>query len=425
MIRVINQLRQVVPPEIKRPYWRLKSYVDRYYINRPYSGEIDLRRTLVGGEGTYDAVSWAERTGDWQRVSTPLANSHYVGFLAQYQTLGERILEWKNFEHTAYFKNALRCIEFWGDYFGQRTRDGIQAQARAFITLYERIKNGDASEVSFPSAKDHAVRRSRPRVRETLTARMFQIVDGHHRLAIAWILGDRKSRVKILRPASPSGLQSLVLKVSQTQGRRELYQPIDSLEFDESWGLVRRCHDRFAMMVDFLASRNYDLNKLSVVDLACSYGWFVKELSKKGCDATGIEADSTPLHVGRIAYGLSADLLIQRDFRTFARHCGRTFDVVLLLSVLHYFPLKRAAGTPEEVLREVDAITGSVLFFDTGQSHEEWWRNSLPEWNDEFIIKFIKNNTSFRYVTPLGRDSDNVGPYRNNYARTLFACYRA
>jgi hypothetical protein len=179
------------------------------------------------------------------------------------------------------------------------------------------------------------------------------------------------------------------------------------------------------MMLDFLSSRAYELNKLSLVDLASSYGWFVNEFSKRGCDATGIEADPTPLNIGRIAYGLRTNQLIQCDFRTFTRHCGRTFDVVLLLSVLHYFPLKRAAGTVEEVLREVDAITGSVLFFDTGQSHEEWWRNSLPEWNDEFIIKFIKNNTSFRYVTPLGRDSDNVGPYRNNYARTLFACYRA
>jgi hypothetical protein len=379
----------------------------------------------VGGQGTYSAVSWAERTGDWQRVSTPLENSNYVGFLAQYRKFGEKILDWKNFEHTDYFKNALRCVEFWGDYFGQRTRDGIQAQARAFIILYERVKNGDATEVNFPSIKDHALPRSLPRVRETLTANTFQIVDGHHRLAIARILGNRKAKVIVLRPASPSGLQSLVLKVNRTQGRRELYQPIDSVEFDESWGLVRRCHDRFAMMLEFLNSRNYDLTKLSVVDLACSYGWFVNEFSKRGCDATGIEADPTPLNIGRIAYGLRTNQLIQRDFRTFARHGGRTFDVVLLLSVLDYYPLKRASGTPEELLREVDAITGSVLFFDTGQSHEEWWRNSLPEWNDEFIIQFIKNNTSFRYVTPLGRDSDNVGPYRNNYARTLFACYRA
>jgi hypothetical protein len=422
---MIRQLKRSVPVGVKRPYWRLKSYIDRHYVNRPVIREIDLKRTLVGGEAVYDPVSWAERTGDWERVSTPLPNSKYVQFLAQYRTLGEKVLDQKNFEQTGYFKNALRCVEVWGDYFGQRTHDGIRAQARSFITLYERIKKGDGSVVNFPSAKDHALPGWPPRVRETLTTNTFQIVDGHHRLAIAWILGDRKAKATVLRPASPSGLQSLVLKVNQTQGRRELYQPIDRLEFDQSWGLVRRCHDRFTMMLKFLNSCGYELSKLSVVDLACSYGWFVNEFSKRGCDATGIEADPTPLNIGRIAYGLRADQLVQRDFRTFLRGCGRTFDVVLLLSVLHYYPLKRASGIPEEVLREVDAITGSVLFFDTGQSHEEWWRQSLSQWNDKFIIDFIKDHTSFTRVIPLGRDSDNVGPYRTNYGRTLFACYRA
>ena len=424
MIPAINQLKKVVPPALKGPYRRFRSYVDRHYANRPYIKEIDLKRTLVGGEGTYDAVSWAERTGDWQRVSTPLENSIYVGFLAQYRELGEKIFDWKNFEHSDYFKNALRCVQFWGDYFGQRTPEGINAQARAFITLYERSKNGDLNEVSFPSNKDHARPRTRPVVRETFTPNTYQIKDGHHRLAISWVLGNRKAKVTVVRPAEPSGLQSLVLKVSQTQGRKELYQPIDSLEFDESWGLVRRCHDRFRMMLDFLTSRNYPLNKLSVVDLACSYGWFVNAFSKRSCDALGVEVDPTLLNIGRTAYGLQTEQLVQNDFTAFASNCDRTFDVVLLLSVLHYYPLKRAPGTPEEVLRKVDAITGSVLFFDTGQSHEEWWRKSLPEWNDEFIIKFIKENTSFTHVSPLGRDSDNVGSYRNNYARTLFACFR-
>jgi hypothetical protein len=76
-------------------------------------------------------------------------------------------------------------------------------------------------------------------------------------------------------------------------------------------------------------------------------------------------------------------------------------------------------------MKKVDAITGSVLFFDTGQSHEEWWRRTLPEWNDEFITEFVQRNTSFDQVIPLGRDADNVGRYANNYQRTLFACVRS
>jgi len=262
-------------------------------------------------------------------------------------------------------------------------------------------------------------------VQETLTPNTFQIEDGHHRLAIAWVLGHRKAKATVLRPPLPTGLQSLVLKVDQTQGRKELYQPIEDPEFDDTWGLVRRCHDRFAMMLKFLAESGHNIKGLSVADVACSYGWFVSEFSKRGCRAIGADMDPVALKIGRIAYGLTSEQQVQSDLQTFLHRCDRAFDVVLFLSVLHYFPLKRAPGSPEDILKQVDAITGSCLFFDTGQSHEEWWRNSLPEWDEDFIIKFIKRNTSFTRVVPLGTDSDNVDPYSDNYRRTLFACVRS
>ena len=421
----VRYLKQIVPDTVKSPYWLLKSYVDKICTNRPRVKEIDLRRTLVGGEGDHDSVKWAEMTGDWHRPSTLLENSIYVNFLEQYRRLGRKIFDATTFRQSAYFRNASTCVQLWGDYFGQQEPEGILAQAKSFVELYERIKNGDSGPVKFPSEKDHAKPRSRPEVQETLTANTFQIVDGHHRLAIAWILGQRQVGATVLRPPLPTPLQSLVLAVNQTQGRQELYQPIPGPQFDKSWDLVRRCQDRFEMMLEFLRSRNHNLNHLSVVDLACSYGWFVNEFSQKGCNALGVEMDPTALKIGRIAYGLRSEQLVQSDFRQFLQQRNRHFDVVLLLSVFHYFPLKRAVGTAEEILREVDAITGSVLFFDTGQNHEEWWRTTLPEWDDRFIINLIKQNTSFTEVVPLGRDSDNVGPYRNNYARTLFACFRS
>jgi hypothetical protein len=395
------------------------------YTNAPRIREIDLRRTLVGGEGTYDALSWAEITGDWRRVTTLLGDSVYVKFLEQYRQMGEEVLRPGFFESTDYARNAWKCVEHWGDYFGQRTSEGIRAQARSFLELYDRIKAGDRSEVTFPSGKDHTPSRTLPVVQETLTPDTFQISDGHHRLAIAWMLGHRTARSTVRRPAVATGLQSLVLKVNQTDGRKELYQPIDGPEFDQSWKLVRRCRDRFDMMQNFLAARNLRLHGLSVVDLACSHGWFVNEFAKSRADAIGVERDPTALKIGRFAYGLPSEHLVQSDVESFLESCERTFDVVLLLSVLHYYPLKRAAGTPEEIMKKVDAITGSVLFFDTGQSHEEWWRRTLPEWNDEFITKFIQGNTSFDQVIPLGRDADNVGRYANNYQRTLFACVRS
>ena len=48
-----------------------------------------------------------------------------------------------------------------------------------------------------------------------------------------------------------------------------------------------------------------------------------------------------------------------------------------------------------DFIRKVDAVTGTVLFLDTGESHEDWFKESLAEWDAEFIKKWLKENTSF------------------------------
>lgn len=407
---------------LKRPYGWLVSGLNR---DRPRVREIDLRRTLIGGEGKYDAGRWADITGDMQRASTLLKDSPHVKFLEQYCVLGEKLFLWKNFAQTSYYQNAVKCVQFWGDYFGHRSREGILAHARSFAAIYERMKNGDGLEVRFPFEQDGSHPQSLPLVRETLTPNTFQIVAGHHRLAIAWVLGQQKTKAGVFPPPMATALQSLVMTVHQTGGGKELYHPIEGPEFDSSWGLVRRCDDRFALMLRFLASTGHKLSGLSVIDLGCSYGWFVSEFSKRGCHAIGVDRDPAALKIGRIAYGLHSGQLVQSDIMTFLHSCDRTFDVVLLLSILQNFAQRPDFARPEEVLERIDAITGFCLFFDTGQNHEEWYRNSLPEWNSDFIVKFVRQHTSFTHVSPLGVGSDNVGSYSDNYARTLFVCVRS
>ena len=65
-------------------------------------------------------------------------------------------------------------------------------------------------------------------------------------------------------------------------------------------------------------------------------------------------------------------------------------------------------------------ITKKVLFFDTGQNHEEWFRKALPQWDVPFIVDWLRAHTSFREIVPLGIDTDARPPYDRNYRRTLF-----
>jgi SAM-dependent methyltransferase len=385
---------------------------------------IDLHRTLIGGEGPFDAGRWAEATGNPRRASTLLQDSPHVQFLEAYRRLGGRLLEAAALQQTAYFRNAAESVRLGGSYFGHRTPDGIAAQARAFVRLYERMAANDATEVEFPHRQRHSPSMSLPVVRETLTPNTYQIVDGHHRLAAAWALGRRSVPATVRGRRTPTTLQALALACAQTQGRRELYQPVRGVEFDESWTVVRGCDDRLAMMLAFLASRGRRPDGLSVLDLACSYGWFVNEFSKRGSEATGVDADPSALKIGQIAYGLRPEQLVQGDLQTFLSRVNRTWDVVLLLSVLHHFARNPRRGRAEMLLREADRVTGFCLFLDMGQAHEEWFRGTLRDWDDEFVIDFIRRHTSFSHVMPLGADLDHRGRYRGNYARTLFVCVR-
>jgi 2-polyprenyl-3-methyl-5-hydroxy-6-metoxy-1,4-benzoquinol methylase len=383
---------------------------------------IDLQRTLIGGEDVIDAGRWAELTNEPARASMLLQDSPHVELLQLYMAEGSEIFKPERFEETRYSQNAVNAVRITGQYFGQRSRAGILAQARAFITLFERIRDGNHDEVVFPSTSGHSRPSSMPVVNRTLTRETVQIVHGQHRLSIAWVLGARTARAVVSRSQLPTELQRLVLRVAQTGRRRELYQPIDKVDFDASWPPVRLCADRFRKMQEFLDARQQ--THASVIDLACSYGWFVSQFSQHGCDAVGVEADPTAIRVGELAYGLRKGQVQCDNILNFLANPQKKRDVVLLLSILHHFVMKPDFGTPEELIAKVDSLTGSVLFFDTGQCHEQWFSKSLPEWDNAYIEQFILRNTSFTRVVPLGIDADARFPYEDNYDRMLFACTR-
>ena len=409
-------------------YWRWKAATDRLQEKCHLGSrikEIDLRRTLSYGEASHDAGKWAEITGDMQRASLLLTDSPHVKFLEKYREIGETLFLPQNFEQTAYYKNARECVAVTGNYFGQTTLEGITAQARSFINLYNCIITNNPLEVKFPSTACHSPSHSLPVVRKTWTPKTVQIDDGMHRLAIAWVSGRKETKALVL-PAMPTKLQSLVTQVARSQKLPGLYQSISSVEFDDSWAVIRRCTERLDMMLKFLSLGNYFADDLSVLDLGCSYGWFVSEFLKKGANVIGVDANGAALKIGQIAYGLTAKQVIESDLLGYLENCDRTYDVVLLLSVLHHFALNpNPTKSPAEVLKRADAVTESVLFIDTGQAHEQRYRKKLADWDDDFIINFVKQHSSFDRVIPLGVDLDRGQQWCTDFGRTLFACVRS
>jgi 2-polyprenyl-3-methyl-5-hydroxy-6-metoxy-1,4-benzoquinol methylase len=379
--------------------------------------EIELGKLLMGGEAQYSSASYARVTGDLLRPSRPITQSPHVELLKAYRESGESLFLPGRLEATSYYKNAAKCIELYGSHFGAKDPKDIVHKARSFCKLLDREQsNGNGHNAETNGSDSQVV------VRRIAFSDCYEILEGEHELALAFVQGAREYEC-LVQPSAPvlTPIQQMIVDSNWTMGRPEVYQPIAAPEL-ATWPAVRQCSDRLEMMMSWLAARN--ISSGSYLDICCSYGWFVAEMKRRGFQAFGVDRDTAAVSVGRLAYGLDPTANKITEVITFLDKKEKLFDIVSCFSILHHFVRGHMRCSAADFIRKVDAVTGTVLFLDTGESHEDWFKESLAEWDAEFIKKWLKDNTSFSSVEILGIDSDNVFPYEKQYRRHLFACSR-
>ncbi len=309
-----------------------------------------------------------------------------------------------------YGRLARSCVDAGGSYFGATDDAGILAVARGFMSGEQGERRPEQSGRLDPvlvapvRGSDH-----------------YQVLDGHHRLARTVARGETTVDVVTKWMPVTTPLQDLLLRMSWLDGSKELYQPIEAPELAQSWTTVRRCTDRLEKIRTVVAERELSG---SYLDVASCYGWFVSEMGKAGFDAHGVERDPLAVPLGRAVYGLEEGRISTGDAVELLGASERTYDVVSCFSLLHHFVLGRGSVGPEKLVELLDKVTGSVLFIDTGQENEEWFRTSLAGWNPAKIADFLRENTTFGEIIDLGADDDAHPPYADNYGRHLFACLR-
>lgn len=382
---------------------------------------VPIDRLLCGGEQGMDGRQLALHTGDKRRTSTPICQSPHSKFLTQYQRMGEALLEPEALEQTDFYRNAALCMRTFGSYFDLHNEADILLLARNLIARFENrpYDHIDGKSRSF-SLQGLPVT-----VRPIRYSNCYQVVDGHHRLAIACAQGKKDHRVRVIGPPQLTCLQQLLLDVSWNLNKRDLYQPVCSPELGDQWQLVRRCSDRLDMMKRFLAE--HDLlppQTRTYLDIACNYGWFVKEMGELGYEVQGLEMDWAARQIGIHFYGLHEDQITRGEVVRFFRSNPPKRDVVSCFSLLHHFVLGLGAVGPQEIMHWLDQITDQVLFLDMGEEKEAWFHQSLAGWNPTTIPDWILKNSTFKQVIPLGMDQDRVRPFEDCYGRTTFACMR-
>ena len=358
--------------------------------------------------------------------SRPLEVSPHVMLLRQYDAMREKLFDSDVLRETEYYRNACVLIDAFGHYFDATREDALPSLVRRFVEYYT-----GAGEKNRPRQRGQSEEGAPIRVRPVADSDCYEIVDGNHRLAIAYMKGQKRVRVKLKRRREPlhTPLQSLLQDVLWLGGRYELYQPVASPELEARWITVRKCTDRFDKMRKFLKARGLlPPTCRNYLDLASSYGWFVWKMQALGFESTGVERDPIASTVGEWAYGLEAENSIQSECASFLANTSSMWDVTSCFSLVHHFVRGNGPVSAEEFIRRLDRVTGRVLFFDTGQGDEAWFRDSLAKgkdkWNADYVGEWLRKNTSFREVIPLGVDEDRVPPFEDNYSRMLFACVR-
>lgn len=392
------------------------------WYHRPYLARVPLDRLLLGGENACSAGLYARSTGDLMRPSTPVGRSPHLQLLREYERRGPVLLEPEEFRRTAYFANAMLCVDIFGRYFDARDEAGVREVAADFIARYQgRDPRG-------PLREGQTGPGTPIRVRPIAESDCFEVVDGHHRLAIAEVRGEREVTVRVEGPAAHTPLQLLLHDSWWRDPRRELRQPIDAPEL-RGVRVRRRCADRLRAMKALLAGEGLiPGGGARYLDVGSRYGWFVAEMGRLGFDAYGIERDPTARAVGLVAYGIPEERVARADCVRFLRADDRVFDVVSALGVIHRFSAEGSGAGGEDLFHLLDRHTGRVLFLEVEDRDSAGAAGSAegsPEgWGAERVEEWFRERGTFSRILCIGRGADGAGAGDSAGAYTLLACIR-
>ncbi|WP_157181038.1 polysaccharide biosynthesis C-terminal domain-containing protein [Actinopolymorpha alba] len=431
VVKSVARLRRLPLPH------RLRVALSTLLLRKPGLTEVPLDRLLLGAQDGVPVADYAREFDDLLWASTPVPHGPHAALLrlaagsADTGPTSEAILE------SAYGAHARRCVRLTGRYFWASDDAGIVEVARTFLARGNEVR---ANEVRTNEVRANGGAPRRPDQRNgqstasdpVLVAPIrdsdcFQVLDGHHRLAILAHRGAPSAKVKVKRVPVTTPLQDLLGQMSWIGGKKELYQPLDAPELQRGWTTVRRCTDRMELMNRQLATLGIERAGHSYLDVASCYGWFVRQFARRGFAAEGVERDPLAPRLGAAVYGLDPQRISVGDAVEFLRNAqdtGHRWDVVSCFSLLHHFVLGRGSTTAEELARLLDGVSARVLFLDTGQDHEAWFARSLAGWNAQHIGNFLRCHTTFDEIIDLGPDQDAIPPYADNYGRHLFACVR-
>lgn len=398
---------------------RLRHQIYKTYLLRVRSRRVDIGLLLCGRQYGGSVSDFAQRYGDLLWSSTRVVDSIYTEFLTSFAGRSPTDLTDDCILSSRYGQFAKRCSELYGHYFGAASEGDISSLLREFLlhshgaTVYEPRPGRSASVAPI-------------RVARVESSDHLQVLDGHHRIAVAAAHGATHVRAKIEKAPVRTALQAYLKDMEYLGRHHDICQPIDAPELERGGPTVRKCTDRRDKMVQFLKERDLLPPETdSYLDLAACYGWLVSEMRRLGYDAVGVEMDAAAPYLAQAAYGLPQERLVTADAVSFLESARREWDVVSCFGLFDDGEFGNGTSSPERLIRLIDDVTARVLFLDAGPGREPRLQAKVSRWSTERILDCVLAESGFDQIIDLGADAVDARYPRNLRQQHLFACVRS
>jgi hypothetical protein len=214
--------------------------------------KVRIGKLLRGGENGIRAYKYSEITNDFLRPSTLVSEGPHIKLLKQYIEDKDDIFQPDIFVETPYYKNAQKAISLCGSYFYNETSKIIDT-AKRFIKQYYNVNISKLPRQPGQSSPDISII-----VRSIKDSSYYEVIDGNHRIAIAYIKGKNHVQVTLNDDDEVyTPLQRLLLDVMWIDKRKWLYQPVKSPEIMEHWTLIRKSTDRLDKINSFFLKKSF------------------------------------------------------------------------------------------------------------------------------------------------------------------------
>ena len=387
---------QSAPPSLavravgKIPFGQLLRQQVRH---RPGLRRIPVSRLLMGSQAGLDSSGFANAFGTLRFGSMPMDQSPHVELL-RLADRSDRPLSDEEIMGTAYFQFARHLADTWGDYFGAESDDEIVGIARNFVSWSQGMETRVTGNSGSPTL-DHVL------VAKVHRSSTFQVIDGHHRLAVDIARGERSVKVHRTWLSTETALQWRLFERGLGPRRaRALDQPVAARELS-GWTVAQNCPDRL-IRIERLAERAPGDTHMtpSFLDVGCGYGWYLAELKRLGWRVRGVDRDGLASEVATAFHDLAEDEIVVGEWAPAVESLDETFDVVACLGLGAALRSCDSDEAAMRLLRALDQRTGGALVVDAPCS------SGAVAPSAEGLTTLVLRATSFSKVAELGVVTD-------------------